>query len=103
MTTVPPQLFQRWVHIREEDRGRVRSYRPIDGPVPLGRGREGLEFHPDGTLTRYGTGADDAPTGTSGRWRADDGGQIRASGVTVHGATELRVVEVTQELLRIEA
>src|SRR5688572_25960528 len=68
-STPPPQLFQHWVHVAEEDTRDVRVYRPADSPLPPARGRDGIEFRPDGTLCRYLAGPADRPVGRDGAWR----------------------------------
>lgn len=69
MSEPPPELFRRWVHVAEDDEADVRVFRPFDHPIPPGRGRDGLEFRPDGTATRFTVGATDAPVRIDGRWR----------------------------------
>ena len=88
--THPPELFRRWVHVREEDEpGGVRVYRPADHPIPPARGRDGVEFRPDGTVVAYAIGPVDAPVAAA-----------PAHGLTVAG-TPYRVLSVTADLLRL--
>ena len=65
-----PELFRRWVHVREEDEPGVSVYRPSGYPIPPARGRDGLEFRRDGTVIRYAPGPVDAPVGRPATWRA---------------------------------
>jgi hypothetical protein len=67
MTDLPQELFGRWVHVREEDEGDVRVYRPSGSDIPPARGRRGLEFRPGGELLVYGPGPADRPTASPGR------------------------------------
>jgi hypothetical protein len=73
VTGPPHALFRRWVHVREEDEPGVRVYRPADAPIPPARGRDGIEFRPDGTVVAYSPGPADAPLGTAGRWSTEGG------------------------------
>lgn len=59
-------LFRRWVHVREEDEGDVRVYRPAGTELPPARGRRGIEFKPDGEVLVYGPGPADKPTASPG-------------------------------------
>jgi hypothetical protein len=61
VTGAPALLYRHWVHAREEDRTGVRVFRPDDYPLPPARGRDGIEFRPDGTARAYGPGPVDAP------------------------------------------
>jgi hypothetical protein len=63
----PPELFRRWVHVREEDEGDLRVYRPAGSELPPARGRRGIEFRPDGELLVYAPGPADRPTASPGR------------------------------------
>jgi hypothetical protein len=67
MSDLPEELFGRWVHVREEDEGDVRVYRPSGSDIPPARGRGGLEFRPGGELLVYGPGPADRPTAAPGR------------------------------------
>jgi hypothetical protein len=67
MADLPPELFRRWVHAREEDEGDVRIYRPAGYDLAPARGRRGIEFRPDGEVLVYGPGPADKPTATPGR------------------------------------
>jgi len=73
--TPPDALFRRWVHVREEDTPEVRVYRPADRPLPPARGRDGIEFRPDGTFLDHRPGPADATIGSPGRWRTDEAGR----------------------------
>jgi hypothetical protein len=67
MSDQPEELFRRWVHVREEDEGDVRVYRPAGSDIPPARGRRGVEFLHDGELLVYGPGPADKPTAAPGR------------------------------------
>lgn len=71
---LPEALFRRWVHVREEDTPEMRVYRPADQPLPPARGRDGIEFRPDGTFVDHRPGPTDATTQSPGQWRTDEAG-----------------------------
>jgi hypothetical protein len=68
MSDLPEELFRRWVHVREEDEGDVRVYRPSGTDIPPARGRRGIEFRRDGELLVYGPDPADRPVAKPGRW-----------------------------------
>lgn len=72
-------LCRRWVHVREEDHGDVLVYRPADAPLPPARGRDGLEFRPDGTFVDHPIGRGDAPDSHEGSWRKQADGALEVT------------------------
>jgi hypothetical protein len=105
MSEPSEDLFRRWVHIAEEDEPatRVRVYRPFDDPTALGRGRDGIEFRPDGTMIRYRSGATDAPVAVEGRWRSPRRDEIYTSEPSRPPERSYRVVSVDARELRLRA
>jgi len=71
---LPVALFQHWIHVREEDEGTVRVYRPAAAPLPPARGREGIEFRRSGEVILYRIAPADGTTALAGRWSGQ--GQI---------------------------
>jgi hypothetical protein len=63
---VPPQILKRWKHSFEEDENGVEVYRPADKILPPARGRQEIEFHPDGQIVRYVIGPTDVPRPVQG-------------------------------------
>jgi len=61
-------LFKVWGHSREEDANGLTVYRPVGFNFPASRGRDGIEFRPDGTIVRMGPGQDDRTRGVTGVW-----------------------------------
>ena len=84
------QLLRRWGHSFEEDHDDVRVYRPAEFDFPRARGRDGIEFRPDGSYIDWVVGPGDAREPRGGRWQLEGAGRIR---VTTSADTE-RVVEV---------
>ena len=66
MGELPEELFRRWVHVREEDEGDLRVYRPAGWDLPPARGRRGIEFRPGGEMLVYSPGPADKPTASPG-------------------------------------
>jgi hypothetical protein len=74
-------LTGRWLHSFEEDHGDVLVYRPSEHDFPRARGRDGIEFSPDGAFVEWAIGRGDAPEAVPGRWRtADSGGAVEVTG-----------------------
>jgi hypothetical protein len=90
---LPPELFRRWMHSHEEDRGDLRIYRPASYKFPPARGRYGLEFKPDGELVLYGPGPSDTPEARTERWSPAGEGRVRV------GDRELEIVSVDSDCL----
>jgi hypothetical protein len=65
-------LTGRWVHSHEEDTDSRLVFRPADHTFPPSRGRQAIEFRPDGAFTETVSGPDDRPAQTSGRWTLDE-------------------------------
>ena len=86
------QLFRRWGHSYEEDHDDVVVYRPDDFDFPRARGRDGIEFQPDGSYKDWVVGRGDAREPRIGRWRLDSDGRLRLEAA----AGEERVIEVLQ-------
>lgn len=94
-------MFRRWVHVREEDEPDARTYRPYDYPIPPGRGRDGIAFRLDGTVTRYDSGPADAPVGVTGRWSLRDDDVLQLNFPDRSLATRYRLVAVEPQRLRL--
>ena len=104
MAGVPGTLFQKWMHSFEEDSGDVKVYRPEGYSFPRARGRAGIEFHADGTLTEWRIGRGDAPTGVQGRWQLKGPNEIRASFTSDPASAPftLVIVECTDQILKVK-
>ncbi|MGW6376989.1 hypothetical protein ACWFRB_13100 [Rhodococcus sp. NPDC055112] len=62
------KLYGRWGHSFEEDHDGVRVYRPAGFDFPRARGRDGIEFRPDGSYVDWATGRGDANEARDGTW-----------------------------------
>jgi hypothetical protein len=93
-------LVRRWVHVREEDSDGIEVYRPADRPLPPARGRDGIEFRPDGTFVDLSAGPVDAPVGgAGGQWKTDSGGRLELVGP--EGSSGYDIVALDDDVLRI--
>jgi len=96
---VPPQLFQRWVHVREEDEPGVMVYRPASAPLPPARGRDGVEFRPDGSMVAFSPGPVDVPVARTGAWHVVGGGGLSISSPA--GEHQFQILTVNEDVLRL--
>jgi hypothetical protein len=80
------------MHSFEEDHDGVVVYRPADYPFPAARGREGMEFQPDGTYVDWTIGRGDAQTPQPGRWQPAPGNRLQVSTASGHE----RILEVVR-------
>ncbi|HST49199.1 hypothetical protein [Jatrophihabitans sp.] len=65
-------------------------YRPADFDFPRARGRDSIEFRPDGTFIDWAVGRGDASEPKPGSWRVGDDGLLGVS----TGDTERRTLQV---------
>jgi hypothetical protein len=95
-------LFKAWGHSREEDGDGLTVYRPAGYKFPLSRGRDGIEFRPDGTVVNAGPGPDDRTRAATGRWN-QSGDQ--ALDVNVSGADSaprrMTIVDCDDQVLKV--
>jgi hypothetical protein len=88
-----------WVHIREEDQPGVRVFRPAGHPRPPARGRDAIEFLPDGTARAFTPGPVDAPVGRPATWRAEPDGTLVID--SDEGERRYEIVALTDAVLRL--
>jgi hypothetical protein len=86
------QLCQRWGHSFEEDREGIVVYRSFDFDFPRARGRDGIEFRPDGSFIDWGIGRGDASEARPGTWRPADHDRVEVT--TASG--DKRVMEIVR-------
>jgi hypothetical protein len=97
----PEALFRRWQHSFEEDDDMAAVYRPADFPFPRARGREGIEFRPDGTVVDWQIGPGDRSQPVEGRWILEQSGRIRLTfGAGISDRT-IELLAVDDDVLRL--
>ena len=74
---LPAEIFGIWLHSHEEDTQTTTVYRTRGYTFPPARGRDAVEFRPDGTFIQYGSGPDDRGQAVTGRWHDLGGGRIQ--------------------------
>jgi hypothetical protein len=94
-------MFQPWGHSREEDSRGLTVYRPSSYKFPLSRGRDGLEFRPDGTVVQAGPGPDDRTRAATGSWKAlpDNVLEVQLPGMTA--PRRMTIVDCDGHVLRV--
>lgn len=65
---LPPAIFRRWTHSREEDAGDLEVFRPEGFEFPPAFGRDGFEMRKDGEFIQYDIGPADEVVRVLGRW-----------------------------------
>ena len=93
------RLYRTWIHSHEEDHDGVTVYRPVGYPLPLARGRSGVEFLPDGTLIEHAVGRDDTAETRPGSWHLV--GSDRLALVGALGSRRLRIVSLEDDRLEV--
>lgn len=95
------QLFRHWQHSFEEDRGDVQVYRPADYEFPPARGRDGIEFRPDGTAVRYAIGRGDAPSPQPAQWHITGPNQLQFQSQGSSRDETIEIMRVNDEVLEV--
>lgn len=93
-----------WTHSFEEDEATALVYRPTHSFAfpPSRRGRDSLEFSPDGSLTAQAPGPDDRPRATAaGQWRALGMNRFGVGGMPGAPEQVLEILEATAEMLKV--
>lgn len=100
MPTPDDRLFQRWGHSFEEDSEDVRVYRPADYTFPPARGRDGLEFRPDGSLVDWAIAPGDGSQPRAGSWHVDEDGHVHLT-VADQAQRRVDVLRLTSDRLEL--
>lgn len=104
MQDSPGCLERRWVHVWEDDSGSTRTYRAEAVELPRSRRpRHLLQFRPDGSVLGRSAGPADARTSREGRWERSDPDLVTIRWDDVPLGAVLRVLECTEDRLRIDA
>jgi hypothetical protein len=102
MSTLPPALFKRWIHSREEDTGDVSVYRSSNYPFPPVRGRTGFEIRANGDFIAYDIAPTDGWLSVLGHWETREMNEIRVSfDDRRRTPLTLHIVSCDQEMLKI--
>lgn len=92
-----------WLHSHEEDAGSAMVFRPRGHPFPRSRGREAIEFRPDGTFTWHNFGADDRGQGVPGRWEERENDRIEITmGAESSAKPDQRSLKWADDVLIVE-
>lgn len=79
MNGLPNEIFRKWMHSFEEDAEGIKVYRPTEYEFPRARGRDGIEFRPDGVFIYWAIGPTDASRAINGHWRMENPGHVLVS------------------------
>lgn len=94
-------LFRSWGHSREEDGDGLTVYRPLGFQFPLSRGRDWIEFRPDGTVQHLGSGPDDRSRALAGSWRSLDEDAVEVRQAPDAAPRRMRVVVCDPQVLKV--
>lgn len=102
MNELPDEIFRIWIHSFEEDQNGIIVYRPVGYGFPRARGREGIEFRPDGMFISYEIGPTDASRGINGQWKIEGSGRVRVSFEgNVRPSRILEILQIDVEILKM--
>ena len=100
MSSARDGIAGRWTHSFEEDHDDVLVYRPPEHDFPRARGRDGIEFKPDGSFVEWAIGRGDAQQAIPGRWRTADSGAVQVT--TERGGEQvLEILSVAPDRLEV--
>ena len=103
MSELPSEVLGRqWVHAHEEDSDEEMVFRPAEYPLPPARGRERLEFSPDGTFFESVPGPTDAPEDRAGSWKVEGGKLVIESDQAPEGQRMLEIASVDEDRLVVK-
>jgi hypothetical protein len=101
MTELPEEIFRKWMHSFEEDTNGITVYRPFEYDFPPARGRDGIEFRPDGVFISWEIGRADALHGTNGHWKMESSGHVRVSFEGDRKPLILEILHCDSEVLKV--
>lgn len=96
-------LFRAWGHSREEDGNGLTVYRPRGFKFPLSRGRDWLEFKPDGTVLFLGAGPDDRNRAVEGKWSSTGERSLQLASDADTAPQRLTIVECSGDVLKVRS
>jgi hypothetical protein len=94
-------LFRTWGHSREEEGNGLTVYRPQGYKFPLSRGRDWLEFKPNGTVGFLGAGPDDRSRTITGRWSSTGDRSLQLMKGADAAPQRLTIVECSDDVLKV--
>jgi hypothetical protein len=102
---LPPELFKKWMHSREDrdNRKNVSVYRSSDYPFPPSRGRRGFEIKRNGEFILHEIGRTDRPIRIVGKFTVEGPDSIKVYLEDKNPFT-LRIVAIEDDgqILRVE-
>jgi hypothetical protein len=102
MSELPNEIFRKWMHSFEEDTEGIKVYRPTEYGFPRARGRDGIEFRPDGVFIYLGIGPTDAPRGINGHWKMESSGRVLVSFEgNVQPSRILEILQIDAGILKV--
>lgn len=72
-------LQKKWIHAHEEDTSELLVFRPETYPFGLSRGRDAIEFHANGKVTRVGIAPNDTLSFSEGKWMQQGQSSVRVT------------------------
>lgn len=100
---LPAEIFQSWIHSREEDKDAVLAYRPKGHKFPPARGRAGFEIEKDGKFIDRPIAPADGNESVVGKWAPAGAGKIKVTFPLdpKRKAFTLEIVSCDGKLLRV--
>ena len=100
---LPAEIFGIWLHSHEEDTPTTTVYRTRGYTFPPSRGRDAVEFRPDGTFIQYGSGPDDRDQAIVSRWQDLGSGRVQITVPANDGSSSVwRILSCAHGVLTIE-
>jgi hypothetical protein len=102
---LPPALYNKWMHVFEEDSAGYRMYRPtsLGAKLPPAHGRQVYEILPDHGFILHTFGPADRPIAHKGSWEKVDENrikvQIEEKGV---GDFSLQIIDLSADRLLVK-
>lgn len=76
---LPPEVFNSWIHSREEDKGTDQAYRLKGFKFPPSRGRSGFEIQKDGEFIDHPIAPADGNETVPAKWESVGEGKIKVT------------------------
>jgi hypothetical protein len=101
---LPPEVFNSWIHSREEDEGALQAYRPKGFKFPPSRGRAGFEINKDGEFIDHPIAPADGNETVPGKWESLGEGKIKVTFPkdSIRTPFTLEIVSCDGKVLRVK-